>query len=143
MKRNIIACMLIVACLVATLVTIQQAQAKSSIQTFTISIRQNPTTKHLYFAPTFPGCGDQYVVNVKFVNASKQKAHLFLNTRSLAWIKPGKSEESSLDMVSPTIFQFDVNTGNKVTGTDAQLFIAACLSPYIPVPPTPTPIPMS
>lgn len=141
MKKNIIACMLIAACL-ATLTTIHQVQAKSSIQTFTISIRQN-AKGHLYFAPTFPGCGDQYVVNVKFVNTSKQKAHVFLNTRSLAWIKPGKSEESSLDMVSPTIFQFDVNTGNKVTGTDAQLFIAACSSPQIPALPTPTPIPMS
>lgn len=143
MKRNIIACVLIVACLVAGLITIGQVEAKSSIQTFVISIRQNPTTKHLYFAPTFPGCGDQYVVNVKFFNTSKQKVHVFLNTRSLAWIKPGKSEESSLDMVSPTIFQFDVNTGNKVTGTDAQVFIAACLSPQIPALPTPTPIPMS
>lgn len=128
MKRHIIACVLIVACLVATLATIGQVQAKSSVPTITISIRQNSATKHLYFAPTFPGCtsSSEYVVNVKFVNTTKQKAHVYLQTTSLAWIKPGKSETSALDMISPTIFQFDVNTGNKLTGTDAQMFLTEC-----------------
>jgi hypothetical protein len=99
MKRNIIAIILIITCLVATLATIHQVEAKSSIPTRTITIRQN--VKHLYFSPTYPTCVHGNVVQVKLINASQLTTRLLFNGKSGS-LKPNSDVTIQLFVQEPS-----------------------------------------
>lgn len=99
MKRNIIACILIVACLVATLATMHQTeqaeakgtntQAKSSVFKIVTYIKHNRTTGTFYFAPSHPACiplnYKQAIVTIKNTAGTSVYAYSF------GYLKPGQS----------------------------------------------------
>lgn len=94
---SIIACVLIVACLVATLTGIQQAQAKGTkkqhIPSITLYIQQNPTTKQNYFTsrPAFL-CIRGRVASITIKNTTKQPQVIdWWALYKFVTIQPGKS----------------------------------------------------
>lgn len=101
MKRNIIACMLIAVCLVATLVTIEQVEAKSTkkqhIPSVTLYIKQNSTTHHNYFTsqPTFL-CIRGRTASITIKNTTKQPQVIdWWALYKFVTIQPGKSITST------------------------------------------------
>lgn len=91
MKRNLIICVLIVTCVVAGMVTIGQAQAKSVNTVFKIAtfIHQDKTTGTFYFAPSHPAC-----IPLTYKQASvtiKNEAKAGVNAYSFGYLKPGQN----------------------------------------------------
>lgn len=143
MKRKIIACVLIVACVVAGLATMhqtQQVEAKSikqHIPQVTINIRQNPKTLHNYFDPTFP-CIRGRVANVTIKNTTMQgqlvswwQSNGYKLIQYIVTLLPGKSTTSTMHAGNVGIEQPDyeievfLNQSPNGYSQDAIAFIAA------------------
>lgn len=97
MKRYIIACLLILACVVAGLATMQQVEAKSvkkqHIPSITLYIQQDLTTKHNYFTsrPAFL-CIRGRVISITIKNTTKQPQIIdWWALYQFVTIQPGKS----------------------------------------------------
>lgn len=100
--------LLVLACLLPWLITVNSAHAQSN-PSRTITIKQN-ATGHMYFAPTYPTCVHGNVVQVKLINSSQQVARLLFNGGKPVSLKQTKSLTTNITVeeVAPGAYDFEV-----------------------------------
>lgn len=145
--RNIIACLLIVACLLAVLAGIHhQVEAKSTILPPQINVSIKPSNhKTAYFSPTYIYCDVKInqLCNIKFTNKTSKPITLYIWSTFLATLKPNASvihgfpygDWSNGPDEHPT---WEVN----MSSAECWIFITQ-IAPSAPTIATPTPTPMS
>lgn len=139
--RNIIACLLVVVCLVmAGLATIHQAQAKSTNPQITVDIKPS-NHKIAYFSPTYVYCTVTLPqqCNIKFVNKINKPVTLYAWTHLLATIKPGASTVYSV-AYNPVVDGPDEHPTAEVGMSSASCWIFVTQASQSPLTPTPTPL---